>query len=315
MSVVVTENLSRQFGRVKALDAVSLQLPTAGVIGLVGPNGSGKSTLIRTLLGLIRATSGSAEVLGHSTKHPGEFASRVGVLIENPAFVGSLSAQKNLLSLAALRGIPGSRVAEVLKQVGLAGRESEPVRSFSLGMKQRLGIASALLTSPDLLILDEPTNGLDPAGIVEIRGLLKSLAKEGRTVIVSSHLLSELESICDHLVIIRFGKVLFNGPMSQMLDRTGAYIDIDTERDADRSELAKALKAAGWKVDVTADGLRVHAAKNRSAELNRFAAEAKITLTRISVAQESLEDLFLEMTGRTDGELAESRAAAHGRAK
>jgi len=302
MSVVVTENLSRQFGRVKALDAVSLQLPTGGVIGLVGPNGSGKSTLIRTLLGLIRATSGSAEVLGHSTKHPGEFASRVGVLIENPAFVGSLSAQRNLLSLAALRGIPGSRVAEVLKQVGLAGRESEPVRSFSLGMKQRLGIASALLTSPDLLILDEPTNGLDPAGIVEIRSLLKSLTKEGRTVIVSSHLLSELESICDHLVIIRFGKVLFNGPMSQMLDRTGAYIDIDT-------------KAAGWQVDVTADGLRVHAAKNRSAELNRFAAESKFTLARISVAQESLEDLFLEMTGRTDGELAESRAAAHGRAK
>jgi ABC-2 type transport system ATP-binding protein len=285
------------------------------VIGLVGPNGSGKSTLIRTLLGLIRATSGSAEVLGHSTKHPGEFASRVGVLIENPAFVGSLSAQRNLLSLAALRGIPRSRVAEVLKQVGLAGRESEPVRSFSLGMKQRLGIASALLTSPDLLILDEPTNGLDPAGIVEIRGLLKSLAKEGRTVIVSSHLLSELESICDHLVIIRFGKVLFNGPMSQMLDRTGAYIDIDTERDADRSALTKALKAAGWKVDLTSDGLRVHAAKNRSAELNRFAAESNITLARISVAQESLEDLFLEMTGRTDGELAESRAAAHGRAK
>jgi ABC-2 type transport system ATP-binding protein len=237
------------------------------------------------------------------------------VLIENPAFVGSLSAEKNLLSLAALRGIPASRVGQVLKQVGLAGREHEPVRSFSLGMKQRLGIASALLTSPDLLILDEPTNGLDPAGIVEIRGLLKTLAKEGRTVVVSSHLLSELESICDHLVIIRFGKVLFNGPMSQMLERTGAYIDIDTERDADRSALAKALKAAGWKVDVTADGLRVHAAKNRSAELNRFASEAKITLVRIAVAQESLEDLFLEMTGRTDGELAESRAAVKGRNK
>jgi ABC-2 type transport system ATP-binding protein len=144
---------------------------------------------------------------------------------------------------------------------------------------------------------------------------LKSLANEGRTVIVSSHLLSELESVCDHLVIIRFGKVLFNGPMSQMLDRTGAYIDIDTERDADRSALAKALKAAGWKVDLTSDGLRVHAAKNRSAELNRFAAESNITLARISVAQESLEDLFLEMTGRSDGELAESRAAAHGRTK
>jgi len=315
MSVVVTENLTRQFGQVKALDAVSLQLPKGGVIGLVGPNGSGKSTLIRTLLGLIRATSGTAEVLGHSTNRPGEYASRVGVLIENPAFVGSLSAEKNLLSLAALRGIPASRVGQVLKQVGLAGREHEPVRSFSLGMKQRLGIASALLTSPDLLILDEPTNGLDPAGIVEIRSLLKSLVKEGRTVVVSSHLLSELESICDHLVIIRFGKVLFNGPMSQMLERTGAYIDIDTERDADRSVLAKALKATGWKVDVTADGLRVHAVKNRSAELNRFASESKITLVRIAVAQESLEDLFLEMTGRTDGELAESRAAAKGRTK
>ena len=313
MSVVTTAALTRRFGSVTALDAVTLDLPPGGVIGLVGPNGSGKSTLIRTLLGLIRPTSGAATVLGHSITSPKRYASGVGALIEGPAFIAGLSARANLVSLAHLHGTPGARVDDVLRQVGLLGRDQEPVRRFSLGMKQRLGIAAALLTDPPLLILDEPTNGLDPAGIVEIRELLRRLASDGRTVIVSSHLLSEVEAICDHLVIIRFGEILFAGPMSEMLKGTRVHIDIAAEHAEDTGRLAEALAAAGWTLADTGAGIRVVAGAERSAELNRAAAAAGVTLSRIEVAQDSLEELFLEMTGRTDGELAAARAAIDGK--
>lgn len=298
MAVVTAADLTRRFGPITALDGVTFELPAGGVIGLVGPNGSGKSTLIRTLLGLLRPTSGEATVLGHSISAPKAYASEVGVMIEGPAFIGGLSARANLASLARLHGTPQSRIGEVLGQVGLLGRDREPVRRFSLGMKQRLGIAAALLTDPRLLILDEPTNGLDPAGIVEIRELLRGLAGRDRTVIVSSHLLSELEAICDHLVIIRFGEVLFAGPMREMLARTRAHIDIIPEHDADTERLAAVLAAAGWQVDPVRGTIRVVAAADRAAELNRAAAAAGITLRGIVVVQDSLEELFLEMTGR-----------------
>ncbi len=310
MSVVTTAALTRRFGSVTALDAVTLDLPQGGVIGLVGPNGSGKSTLIRTLLGLIRATSGDATVLGQSIRSPKQYASDVGALIESPAFIANLSARANLLSLAHLHRTPPARVDDVIRQVGLLGRDREPVRRYSLGMKQRLGIAAALLTGPNLLILDEPTNGLDPAGIVEIRALLRRLAAEGRTVIVSSHLLSEIEAICDHLVIIRFGEILFSGPMSEMLKRTRAHIDVSPEHPGDTGRLAEALVAAGWQVTAADGGIRIAAGADRAAELNRAAMTAGVTLSRLVVVQDSLEELFLEMTGRTDGELASARAAS-----
>jgi ABC-2 type transport system ATP-binding protein len=309
MSVITTTALTRRFGPVTALDAVTLDLPPGGVIGLVGPNGSGKSTLIRTLLGLIRPSGGTATVLGHPISSPKRYASGVGVLIESPAVVDGLSARANLTSLAHLHGTPHHRVDEVLRQVGLLGRDKEPVRRFSLGMKQRLGIAAALLTDPRLLILDEPTNGLDPAGIVEIRELLRRLAADGRTVVVSSHLLSEVEAICDHLVIIRFGEILFAGPMSEMLKRTRAHIDISAEHPEDTDRLAAALAAGGWQLAPAHPGIRVMAGAGRAAELNRAASAAGVTLSRLVVAQDSLEELFLEMTGRTDGELAAARAA------
>jgi ABC-2 type transport system ATP-binding protein len=183
-------------------------VPAAGVIGLVGPNGSGKSTLIRMLLGLIRPTSGTATVLGLPITSPAKYAGRVGALVESPAFVSGLSARANLVSLARLRRLPLSRVDEVLSIVGLTGRDKESVGNFSLGMKQRLGIAAALLPDPELLVLDEPTNGLDPAGIVEIRGLLRSLGEAGRTVVVASHLLAEVQLACDYLVVVRFGELI-----------------------------------------------------------------------------------------------------------
>jgi ABC-2 type transport system ATP-binding protein len=274
MSVVTTTGLTRRFGPVTALDRLTVELPAGGVIGLVGPNGSGKSTLIRILLGLIRPSGGSALVLGSPVASPAAYASRVGVLVESPAFLPGLSARANLVSLARLRRLPLARVDAVLAQVGLVGRDREPVRRFSLGMKQRLGIAAALLSDPEVLILDEPTNGLDPAGIVEIRELLRGFGRDGRTVIVSSHQLSEIEAVCDHLMVIRFGELIFAGPMTEMMKRTREHVDIAAEHPADMARLEAALVAEGWSVTAVDDVLRVDAAATRAADLNRAATAA-----------------------------------------
>jgi len=248
MSVIVTSGLTRRFGSITAVDGLSVELPDSGVIGLVGPNGSGKSTLIRMLLGLVRPTGGSATVLGAPISAPARYASRVGALVESPAFVAGLSARANLVSLARLRSLRQDRVDEVLAQVGLTGRDREPVRNFSLGMKQRLGIAAALLPDPELVILDEPTNGLDPAGTVEIRALLRSLGQAGRSVLVSSHLLAEIEAACDHVVVVRLGSLIFSGPTAALMARTRAHIDVRAEHDHDTDRLVASLRGAGWVV-------------------------------------------------------------------
>lgn len=310
MGSMTTEGLSRRFGKVTAVNALTLDVPEGGVVGLVGPNGSGKSTLIRMLLGLIRPTSGTATVLGGDIGHPSRYAGEVGALIESPAFVPALSARRNLASLARLRGLPLTRVDEVLEMVGLTGRDTEPVKAFSLGMKQRLGIAAALLPDPRLLILDEPTNGLDPAGIVEIRALLQRLGSEGRTVIVSSHLLAEIEAACDYIVVIRFGELMFAGPIEELMARTRAHIDIAAEHERDLGRLSAYLAGAGWKVQDIDGGLRLAAEQAAGADINRAAAAIGITLGSLSFAQDSLEDIFLAMTGTSDGELAVQRAAA-----
>jgi ABC-2 type transport system ATP-binding protein len=308
--VVETAGLTRRFGSVVAVADLTVALPEGAVIGLVGPNGSGKSTLIRMLLGLIRPTSGSAQILGSPIAHPQRYAGSVGALIENPAFLPGLSARANLLSVARLRGLHAARVDEVLDVVGLTGRDREPVKGFSLGMKQRLGIACALLPDPQLLILDEPTNGLDPAGIVEIRDLLQGLGRAGRTVIVSSHLLSEIEGICSYLVIIRFGVLMYAGPMADLLTRAQARIRVAPERDVDAGGLEHALAQAGWDVRTdNAGGLQVLAAKESAAAVNRAASAAGYTLASLTVTHDSLESIFLEMTG-SEADLSASRATA-----
>ncbi|PFG43371.1 ABC-2 type transport system ATP-binding protein [Isoptericola jiangsuensis] len=308
MSAITTESLTRTFGDVVAVDAVSVRIPTGGVVGLVGPNGSGKSTMIRMLLGLIRPTSGTATMLGQPVEGDGAYLARVGALVENPAFVPGLSARANLASLAQVRGLPASRVDAVLDIVGLVGRDREPVKRFSLGMKQRLGIAAALLPDPELLVLDEPTNGLDPSGIVEIRALLGALAQEGRTVVVSSHLLSEIEAVCDHLVVIRFGELLYSGPVADLLARSHGHVDVVPERAVDLPALVETLRGAGHEVEPTSAGVRVVGAAGRAADINREAAAVGITLTELRTVRESLEQVFLDLTGTDDGEVAAARA-------
>jgi ABC-2 type transport system ATP-binding protein len=302
MSILRTEKLSRRFGDVVAVRDLDLEIGRGGVVGLVGPNGSGKSTLIRLLLGLIRPTSGSAFVFDAPVSRPRVYAARVGALIESPAFSPTLSARANLRSLARLRGIANARVDEVLAIVGLMDRSREPAKRFSLGMKQRLGIAAALLPDPELLVLDEPTNGLDPAGIVEIRQLLRAFGDEGRTVIVSSHLLSEIEAACDTLAVIRFGDLLYSGPLSTLVAQAGGCIAAVPEHLSDAPRLRDALAAKGWRAAQHAEEVQVGAPASLAADVNRAAAEAGITLRSLGAREASLEDVFLRMTGEASGD-------------
>jgi ABC-2 type transport system ATP-binding protein len=304
MNVISTQGLTKKFGNLVAVDHLDLDVPQGGVVGFVGPNGSGKSTTIRMLLGLITPTSGEAHVLGSSIAKPGAFAQRVGALIESPSFVPGLSANANLRSLAALRGLPSSRVDGVMEIVGLAGRGGDLAKNYSLGMKQRLAIAAALLPDPELLILDEPTNGLDPAGIVEVRTLLQKLGDEGRTLMVSSHLLSEIEAVCDHVVIIRFGQKLFSGGLDELLDKATVHVEIVPEHAHDLERLAELYRSSGWDTKLNSTHIVVEAAAPDSAELNRLAASFGITLAVLTPREETLEDVFMQMTGSSDGDNA-----------
>ncbi len=202
---LATNGLTKRFGDRTVVDRVDLAIPAGSVCGFVGPNGAGKTTTIRMLLGLIRPTAGGGSILGGSLAEPATYLRKVGALIEAPAFYPQLSGRDNLRALARLGRLKLSAIEPVLARVGLSDRAGDKYRSYSLGMKQRLGIAAALLPEPELLILDEPTNGLDPAGIVEMRGLIRSFADDGMTVLVSSHLIAEIEQVCDYVVMIRAG--------------------------------------------------------------------------------------------------------------
>jgi ABC-2 type transport system ATP-binding protein len=241
---VETRALTKRYGACTVVDGLDLRLPTGVIAGFIGPNGSGKSTTLRMLLGLVRPSSGEGTVLGEPLTHPERYLSRVGALIEAPAFYPGLSGTANLRVLAALAGNDPQRVELVLDRVGLGTRGDDAYKRYSLGMKQRLGIAAALLGEPELLMLDEPTNGLDPSGIREMRDLLRTLAGEGLTVFVSSHLLGELEQVCDHLVMIESGHEVFQGPTAQLLAGSDELV-LAPERPEDLTVLAGVLRSRG----------------------------------------------------------------------
>lgn len=308
MTALSADRLTKRFGDLVAVNDATFEVPTGGVVGFVGPNGSGKSTTIRVLLGLIRATSGTGTVLGEPIEHPERFARRVGALIENPAFVGSLSARDNLRSLAALRGLPASRIDEVLTTVGLAGRDTDRASTYSLGMKQRLGIAAALLPDPELLVLDEPANGLDPAGIVEIRTLLRGLADDGRTVVVSSHLLAEIQAMVDDVIVIRFGEILYSGPLEGLMAQAAERVVAAPEHDADLARLAAIVTANGWTAAAGHGALTITMPAERAADLDRAVHDAGFALRLLAPQRDSLETVFLNLTGETDTELAARRS-------
>src|SRR6201992_1366599 len=240
---VSTVGLTKRFGDRTVVDGVNLAIPRGSVCGFVGPNGAGKTTTIRMLLGLIRPTSGGGSILGGSLTDPASYLGKVGALIEAPAFYPQLSGRDNLKVLTRLGRIASAAIDPALERTGMSARAGDKYRSYSRGMKQRLGIAAALLPSPELLILDEPTNGLDPAGIVEMRGLIRSLAGHGVTVLVSSHLISEIEQVCDHVVMIRAGRLVHQGSVAGLRAAQQPEFLVAAEHDEDRLELASALDA------------------------------------------------------------------------
>ena len=295
-SSVATHALTKRFGERLAVDAVDIELPAGVVSGFVGPNGAGKTTTIQLLLGLCRPTSGSAEVLGRPITDPASYLGRVGALIEAPSFYPTLSGSRNLEVLTRLGRIDRRRIPEVLEIVDLSDRGGDFVRSYSLGMKQRLGVAAALLPDPELCILDEPTNGLDPAGIREMRGVMRALADRGITVFVSSHLLAEIEAVCDHLVMIDSGRIVFQGAIAGLIAGQHADIVARPEHSADAQALADLAIAAGKHARVDGAEVHVQASEDWAAELNRAAMAAGITLSGLAVARASLEQAFFAIT-------------------
>jgi ABC-2 type transport system ATP-binding protein len=290
-------DLSKKYGDRMALSHANFEVPMGSICGFVGPNGSGKTTTIRMLLGLITPTTGSGHVLGESITQPEKYLPQVGAMIEGPAFYPALTGAQNLAVLAKLGGFDTEAIQGLLDLVDLGDRGSSKYKTYSLGMKQRLGIAAALLPKPKLLVLDEPTNGLDPAGIQEIRNLLRKLADNGTTVFVSSHLLSEIEMISDHLVMLRLGKVIFSGKTSELLAKQQPVIVAKPEHRSDLDKLVMIATQAGHSAKIIDETVHVTGASDYSAKLNKSAFDAGIILETLTPVRASLEDTFFEMTG------------------
>ena len=303
-AAIHTKGLTKRYGPRTAVDGLDVSVPAGVIAGFVGPNGSGKTTTLRMLLGLVRPTAGTGTVLGASLGDPERYLARVGALLESPAFYPGLSGERNLAVQAVLGGIDPGRIPGVLERVGLGDRGGDPYRTYSLGMKQRLGIAAALLGNPALLILDEPANGLDPAGIREMRELLRSLTDDGRTVFVSSHLLGEVEQVCDWLVIIEQGRLVFEGSTVDLLAAGGNSLVLACEHPSDLHRLEALLTRRGLVPTRHGDRLLVAMAETEPvgdvrttlAELNRAAMAEELTLAELTVARTHLEDRYLNLT-------------------
>jgi ABC-2 type transport system ATP-binding protein len=290
-------------GRTTAIAGLDLEVPEGGVFGFLGPNGSGKTTTIRCLLGLVRPTGGRATVLGAEVpKDLARVKGNVGSIVETPTLFPAFSARRNLELLGRLEGIGPSAVSAMLLRVGLGGREDDPVRAYSLGMRQRLGLAAALLKDPALLILDEPANGLDPAGIKEFRDLIRSLGAEGRTVFVSSHLLGEVQQMCDRVAIIARGRLVTQGSVGEVLS-LGHRARLLT-RVPDAGAATAVLASAGIVAsayDPVTDLLYVDVAPNEGARVTEVLARAGIYLSELRTEEVDLETVFLELTEGAPG--------------
>ena len=295
--ILRTTGLTKKFGKRTAVNNLNLEIRKGEVFGFLGPNGSGKSTTVSMIVGLIKPTAGSVNAFGMDLKdNYWPIMRRLGATIESPAFYPYLSGRDNLeLFSIAIGGIPPARIMEVLERVNLADRAKDKYRQYSLGMKQRLAIAAALLRDPELIILDEPTNGLDPAGYKEVRDLIPSLAGENRTIILCSHLLHEVELVCDRVAIIKEGNVIACESMQVLLAK-GQMLQIKVENP---QQALAFLKSLAWIKNVTQDNgyLLVDAPKEDAQRISKILAENNIFVSELSVKSSDLESVFLELTG------------------
>ncbi|MFD3448913.1 ATP-binding cassette domain-containing protein [Microbacteriaceae bacterium 4G12] len=295
-SIVQTQNLSKTYGAIKLVNKVNLHVQKGEIYGFLGPNGAGKTTTLKMLLGLIKPSEGTINIFGESlSKDRSSILQHTGSLIESPSYYGHLTGLENMKIMQRLRNVPNKNVDEALRIVRLENQKNKKVEQYSLGMKQRLGIAMALLAFPKLLILDEPTNGLDPAGIGEIRELIKSLPEHyGITVLLSSHLLSEIEQIATSVGIISEGNLLFQGSMASLRQKNRNSIFIKTE---DNTKAGQLLITQGYSPIQSGSRLVFDNLQDTEvAEMNRLLVERQISVTRIEEQKKSLEDIFLELT-------------------
>ena len=302
---VEIHGLTKRFGANAAVNGVDLLVPRGSAFGYLGPNGAGKTTLIRVLLGLTRADAGTMFLLGYPVpRHRDAALTRVGAIVDEPRFHGHLTGRENLRLIAAAREPAArDRIGPTLRRVGLAHRADDRVSTYSTGMRQRLGVGASLLGDPQLLILDEPMNGLDPAGIAQMRDLIRSLVAEGRTVVLSSHLLDEVERTCDAVAIVDRGSIIAQGPISELL--AGARIALQVEcSEPGRARVLLAGTTLGASIEVAPAPLGLvitlpsGAGRHVIAEVNRVLVSSGISVYRLQPVQTSLETWFLQVTGR-----------------
>ena len=300
MTIIETEHLTKRYGRTLAVDQISFHVERGQVYGFLGPNGSGKTTTIGMLLGIINPTAGSIKLFGeYGNDRLHTARQRIGATLETPNFYPYLSGYDNLRVVARIKGVDTARVERALDAVGLGTRGRDAFRKYSLGMKQRLAIAGAMLGDPELVILDEPANGLDPEGMREIRDIIKGLAAEGRTIFVSSHLLNEVERTCTHVAIIKRGRIIHYGSIQALTaGRTSAVV-----RAADMTALLSAVREYPAAVAVTAEGdaALVELSDDDLAALNAFCAARGVYLSCLTPRSASLEDVFMDLTSDATG--------------
>lgn len=313
-NVIEIEGLHKSYrkraGATIAVGGLDLAVPEGGVYGFLGPNGSGKTTTIRCLLGLARPTRGELRLLGRQIPSGlRDAVLRTGAIVETPALFPTMTARENLRLLASVDGIGRREVDDVLDVVGLAERADDLVRRYSLGMKQRLALAAAILKDPELLILDEPANGLDPAGMRDVRRLLRRLADEGRTVFVSSHILAEIESTCDRVAILSHGRCISHGTVAEVI-ATAGHRESVLVKVADLDAGERALREARMVVERVDGSLRVDVPPESADDVTRVLAQADQWVTELRPVRFSLEDVFLELTTTTPDDIDSSKELA-----
>ena len=301
-AAITARGLVKRFGRQAAVNGIDLDIPRGSVYGFLGPNGSGKTTTIRMLLGLISPTAGVVEILGHPIPDSRGILSKVGSLVEGPAFHPYLSGRDNLRRLDACDATAdpatrGDRIAAALDRVGLRAAENKRYRQYSLGMKQRLGIAAALLQPRELLVLDEPTNGLDPQGTREVRNLVRAVAAEGMTVLISSHLLAEIEQVATHVGIMSAGNLLQQGPLDTVLGTAGRIVTVSTSRPDDAATALSRLGIGGVSTDLGGGSVSGNLGDVAPERIGPALVDAGVPFTGLAVTRPALEDFFVTLTG------------------